>query len=67
MPRDVLLDEVSTKTILVPLFCTFSSSGSRAAESVGATSSAAGLVTSASAISGSCSGTLNSDGPLTVR
>jgi hypothetical protein len=51
---------------LLPAFCTFSRSGLRAAVSVGATSSAPGLVTSAASISGFCSGTLKDAGPVVV-
>jgi hypothetical protein len=66
-PIDVSDDEVSTKTIFVPPCCTLIRSELSAAESVGATSSAFGLVTAAVSISGFCSGILNEAGPVTVR
>ncbi len=65
-PSAVSEDEVSTKMTLVPFFWTLSRSGSSAWLSVGATSSAFGLATSASSISGFCCGTLNVAGPVTV-
>jgi hypothetical protein len=58
---------VSTKTTFTPSPEILDSSGSSALESVGATISAAGLLTATAFRIGACSGAEKSAGPVTVR